>query len=76
VEQVVITCHDGGRTGLAVDEVIGQQQTVIKGLGRLIGRVEGFSGATINGDGSMALILDVAQLVGSVQRQCDQTCTL
>ncbi|KAF0234510.1 MAG: hypothetical protein FD177_702 [Desulfovibrionaceae bacterium] len=76
LEQVVITCHDGGRTGLAVDEVIGQQQTVIKGLGRLIGRVEGFSGATINGDGSMALILDVAQLVGSVQRQCDQTCTL
>lgn len=76
LEQVVVTCHDGGRTGLAVDEVVGQQQTVIKGLGRLLGRVEGFSGATINGDGSMALILDVAQLVGSVQRHCDQTCTL
>ncbi|WP_027192479.1 chemotaxis protein CheA [Fundidesulfovibrio putealis] len=76
LEQVVITCHDGGRTGLAVDEVIGQQQTVIKGLGRFIGRVEGFSGATINGDGSMALILDVSQLVASVQRQCDTTCTL
>ncbi|MFP5220942.1 MAG: chemotaxis protein CheW [Acidobacteriota bacterium] len=75
LEQVVITRHDGGRTGLAVDEVVGQQQTVIKGLGPLIGRVEGFSGATINGDGSMALILDVVQLVGSVQRQCDGTCT-
>jgi len=74
-EQVVVTRHEGGRTGLAVDEVIGQQQTVIKGLGRLIGRVDGFSGATINGDGSMALILDVPQLVGSVQRHCDQTCT-
>jgi two-component system chemotaxis sensor kinase CheA len=76
LEQVVVTCLDGCRTGLAVDEVVGQQQTVIKGLGRLIGRVDGFSGATINGDGSMALILDVAQLVGSVQRHCDKTCTL
>jgi two-component system chemotaxis sensor kinase CheA len=70
LEQVVVTRHENGRTGIAVDEVVGQQQTVIKNLGRLIGRVEGISGATINGDGSMALILDVPQLVGSVQRQC------
>ena len=72
VEQVVVTRHENERTGIAVDEVIGQQQTVIKGLGRFIGRVEGFSGATINGDGSLALILDVPQLVGSVQRHNDE----
>jgi two-component system chemotaxis sensor kinase CheA len=72
LEQVVVTRHENGRTGIAVDEVIGQQQTVIKNLGRFIGRVEGISGATINGDGSMALILDVQQLVGSVQRQSDE----
>jgi len=71
VEQVVITRHEHGRTGIAVDEVVGQQQTVIKNLGRLIGRVEGISGATINGDGSMALILDVPQLVSSVLRDSE-----
>ena len=68
LEQVVVTRHEEGRTGIAVDEVIGQQQTVIKNLGRFIGKVEGISGATINGDGTMALILDVPQLVYSVQR--------
>lgn len=72
VEQVVITRHENGRTGIAVDQVIGQQQTVIKNLGRFIGQVEGISGATINGDGSMALILDVPQLVQSVQQASDQ----
>ncbi len=72
VEQVVITSHENGRTGIAVDQVMGQQQTVIKNLGRFIGQVEGISGATINGDGSMALILDVPQLVQSVQRASDQ----
>ncbi|MFZ5428209.1 MAG: chemotaxis protein CheA [Thermodesulfobacteriota bacterium] len=69
VEQVVVTRHENGRTGIAVDEVIGQQQTVIKNLGRLIGRVEGISGATINGDGTMALILDVPRLAENLERE-------
>ncbi|GAB6038541.1 hypothetical protein JCM15519_31000 [Fundidesulfovibrio butyratiphilus] len=69
VEQIVITRHENGRTGIAVDNVVGQQQTVIKNLGRYIGRIDGISGATINGDGSMSLILDVPQLVESVVRQ-------
>jgi two-component system chemotaxis sensor kinase CheA len=72
LEQVVVTRMENGLTGIAVDEVVGQQQTVIKGLGKLIGRVEGISGATINGDGSMALILDVQGLVAGVQRQTDE----
>jgi len=69
IEQVVVTRHEGERAGLAVDEVVGQQQTVIKSLGTYIGSVQGISGATINGDGSMSLILDVPTLVASVKRQ-------
>ncbi len=69
IEQVVVTRHEGQRAGLAVDEVVGQRQTVIKSLGAYIGAVEGISGATINGDGSMSLILDVPTLVASVRRE-------
>ena len=68
IEQVVVTRFEGERTGIAVDEVLGQQQTVIKSLGGYIGAVAGISGATINGDGSMSLILDIPSLVASVKR--------
>ena len=47
---------------------MGQQQAVIKNLGRYLGNVEGISGATIKGDGAIALILDVARLVQGVER--------
>ncbi len=69
IEQVVVTRHGEARTGLAVDEVVGQRQTVIKSLGAYIGNVEGISGATINGDGTMSLILDVPTLVASVRSE-------
>ena len=68
IEQVVVTRLEGERVGIAVDEVIGQQQTVIKSLGNYIGSVAGISGATINGDGTMSLILDIPSLVASVKR--------
>ncbi len=58
MEQVVIVDLDGTRFGLVVDQVVGQHQTVIKTLGRVYRHVEGLSGATILGDGSVALILD------------------
>jgi two-component system chemotaxis sensor kinase CheA len=45
--------------GLIVDSFIGEQEIVIKTLGKFIGDVQGVSGATILGDGRMALILDV-----------------
>ena len=73
LEQLVVIRHGMGRAGIVVDEVLGLQQTVIKGLGKLIGRVEGIAGATINVDGSMALILDAEGLVNGVQRQWEQT---
>lgn len=56
------------RLGLVVDELVGNQEIVVKTLGSYIGKVEGFSGATILGDGSVACILDVvgvAKMIGS-----------
>jgi len=66
IEQIVITGIEGRRIGIVVDHVIGEHQTVIKSLGRVYRDVEGISGATIKGDGSLALILDVPRLVRSV----------
>jgi two-component system, chemotaxis family, sensor kinase CheA len=63
IEPIVVVKVDGLRVGLAVDRVVGEHQTVIKSLGRLYRDVEEFSGATIRGDGSMSLILDVSALV-------------
>jgi two-component system chemotaxis sensor kinase CheA len=66
IEQIVVTSGNSGRVGLVVDKVIGEHQTVIKSLGKVYQNVEGLSGATIKGDGSMALILDVPRLIRSV----------
>jgi len=63
IQHVVVTEVAGERIGLLVDSVIGEHQTVIKSLGRMYRDVQGLSGATILGDGSVALILDVPQLV-------------
>jgi len=49
--------------GLAVDSVLEPQETVVKSLGKYIGNVQGIAGATILGDGRVALILDTATLV-------------
>lgn len=63
IEKVIMVKVRGKRTGFGVDQVIGQHQTVIKTLSRVYGNVDGISGATILGDGTVALILDVSQLV-------------
>jgi len=63
IEQVVITEVNGQRVGFVVDQVVGEHQTVIKSLGRAYRGVQGISGATILGDGAVALILDLPQLV-------------
>jgi two-component system chemotaxis sensor kinase CheA len=64
-EQVVITKLDGGLVGFVVDQVLGDHQTVIKNLGTMYRNVDGISGATILGDGGIALILDIPKLVQS-----------
>ncbi|GFM38394.1 chemotaxis protein CheA [Desulfovibrio psychrotolerans] len=65
IEQIVVVSSGGARYGIVVDHVIGEHQTVIKSLGKVYKDVEGISGATIKGDGSMALILDIPRLVQS-----------
>jgi two-component system chemotaxis sensor kinase CheA len=55
--------------GLVVDQLLGQQEIVIKSLGKLIGQVSGVSGAAILGDGTVALIVDVPGLVKLVTRE-------
>jgi two-component system, chemotaxis family, sensor kinase CheA len=62
---VVVVEGDGQRVGLFVDDLRGQQQVVIKSLESNYGHVKGVSGATILGDGSVALILDVPGLIRS-----------
>jgi two-component system chemotaxis sensor kinase CheA len=62
---VVIAEGDGRRVGLFVDDLLGQQQVVIKSLEANYGHVEGVSGATILGDGSVALILDVTGIISA-----------
>jgi len=59
----VIVEADGARAALLVDELIGQQQVVVKSLEANFRKVPGVSGATIMGDGKVALILDVAHIV-------------
>ncbi|MCI3923709.1 chemotaxis protein CheA [Paenibacillus sp. TRM 82003] len=57
---VVIVGAAEKRLGLIVDDLIGNQEIVVKSIGSYVGKVEGVSGATILGDGSVALILDIA----------------
>ncbi|MCP4727442.1 MAG: chemotaxis protein CheA [bacterium] len=59
---LILLSHRGRSYCLAVDQVLGQQQAVIKGLSDYIGDVSGASGCTILGDGIVSLILDVGSL--------------
>ena len=54
---------DKDRIGFAVDSVIGEHQTVIKSLGSFYKDIKGISGATILGNGRVALILDINGLI-------------
>ncbi len=69
IEQIIIAGDNTSRTGIVVDEVVGQQQTVIKSLGKVFKEVQEISGATIKGDGTMALILDVPSLIRKVHAE-------
>jgi two-component system chemotaxis sensor kinase CheA len=60
---LVILEHQGDAFALFVDELLGEQQTVIKGLSNYMGDVRGVSGCTILGDGEISLILDVGGLL-------------
>ncbi|MFN4290875.1 MAG: chemotaxis protein CheA [Permianibacter sp.] len=60
---LVVLENEGGRIALLVDELLGQQQVVIKSLESNYRKVDSVAGATIMGDGRVALILNVEQLI-------------
>lgn len=63
IEQIVVVRSEDKQIGFCVDKVIGEHQTVIKSLSTVFKGAEGFSGATILGDGRVALILDTEGLI-------------
>ncbi|MCP4335495.1 MAG: chemotaxis protein CheA, partial [Gammaproteobacteria bacterium] len=65
---IVVVQYAGQKTGLVVDELLGEHQTVIKPLGQIFQNLKGISGATILGSGEVAMIIDVPALVGRVTR--------
>ncbi len=66
IEHKVLVIQMGGsRLCLVVDQIIGQEEVVIKPLGKILNVVPGFSGATITGDGNIALVLDMPGLMGA-----------
>ena len=66
-ERVVLLEDAGQRVGLVVDRVLGQRQTVIQSLGHMYRSIDVVSGATILGDGEVALILDIGGVVRQAQ---------
>ncbi len=66
---LVVVEAEGRKCGLFVDDLLGQQQVVIKSLVANYRRVEGISGATILGDGSVALIIDIPGLMRLAKQQ-------
>ncbi len=71
-EQIMVVETEHGHYGFVVDQVLGDHQTVIKNLGRLYRNVQVVSGATILGNGTVALILDPHRLVQNVVQGTSQ----
>jgi two-component system, chemotaxis family, sensor kinase CheA len=70
---VIVAESDGRRIGLLADELIGQQQIVIKSLGNQVQKTDGLAGGAIMSDGNVALILDVAGLVKAAHEEKSAT---
>lgn len=68
IEQIVVVTIKNQHVGILVDQVIGGNQTVIKPLGKIYKQADGISSATVLGDGSVALILDVEQVVEATEK--------
>jgi two-component system chemotaxis sensor kinase CheA len=62
-ENVVVVEHEHGRAGIVVDELFGSSQVVMKPMGRYLRQVPGVSGSSILGNGRVALILDVPEII-------------
>jgi len=73
---IVILEADGKKAGLFVDDLVGQQQVVVKNLESNYRKVTGISGATILGDGGVSLILDVSALLRSSRQLAEESLLL
>jgi two-component system chemotaxis sensor kinase CheA len=69
IEQVVVVFHNNELVGLVVDKVTGEYQAVVKPLGKLFSGQEIISGATILGDGSLALVMDTNKIIQKYSAQ-------
>jgi two-component system chemotaxis sensor kinase CheA len=67
-QSMVVVRYGSRRAGILIDRFVGEMQAVIKPLGRLLQGVRGLGGSTILGDGSVALILDIPNLITSFVR--------
>ncbi|OGP23268.1 MAG: hypothetical protein A2X99_06905 [Deltaproteobacteria bacterium GWB2_55_19] len=67
-ENIVIVRYASVKIGLVVDELFGEVQTVIKSLSKAYKEIKGISGATIMGNGEVALILDIPRLFEAIER--------
>jgi two-component system chemotaxis sensor kinase CheA len=66
-QQIVIMEIEGKRIGFVVDDVVGDHQTVIKSLGKTFKKIEYISGASVLGDGSVALIIDIVKILTGIE---------
>jgi two-component system chemotaxis sensor kinase CheA len=62
-ENVIVVEHGNGRAGIVVDELFGSSQVVMKPMGRFLRQVPGIAGSSILGNGRVALILDVQEII-------------
>jgi two-component system chemotaxis sensor kinase CheA len=69
---LVVVEADGQKIGLMVDDLLAQQQVVVKSLKDNYQQVTGISGATILGDGSVAMILDIPGMIAMALKQAQQ----
>jgi two-component system chemotaxis sensor kinase CheA len=70
---VVVVDVDGKQAGILVDELVGQQQVVVKSLEAHYKKVDGVATATILGDGDVALILDISTLASMAHKSVENT---
>jgi len=57
------------RFGIKVDDLVGQQEVVIKSLGNYLGKIDGIAGSTIMGDGTVVIILDINELFNKLEKR-------
>jgi two-component system chemotaxis sensor kinase CheA len=73
IEQIVVIEYGDSHFGLAVDEVIGEYQAVLKSLGKMFRSQDVISGATILGDGAVALVMDPAKIISQFHYQAEES---